>query len=136
MDNIFVNIPSFYYLAAIIVDNSYRTSLTGDRHTAVYNPEGRLFISFRYTTRESETAGDWVAWIGRWEDVVEGTEGEYRVRLMDNYVRGDCAYPGVVILPDGEIVTTTYGHWIEGESPFIVSVRLKVADIVPLGRDF
>ena len=77
-----------------------------------------------------------MAWIGRWEDIVEGTEGEYRVRLMDNYVRGDRAYPGVVILPDGEIVTTTYGHWIEGESPFIVSVRLKVADIVPLGRDF
>ena len=111
-------------------------ALTGDRHTAVYTPEGRLFISFRDTTRVSKTAGDWVAWIGRWEDIVAGTEGEYRVRLMDNHVRGDCAYPGVVIFPDGEIVTTTYGHWVEGESPFIVSVRLKVADIVPMGHDF
>jgi hypothetical protein len=48
---------------------------------------------------------------------------------MDNHKDGDCAYPGVEVLPDGTFVTTTYGHWIEGESPFIVSVRLKLSDI-------
>ena len=39
-------------------------SLTGDRHTGQYAPDGRLFISFRDTTLETETAGDWVAWVG------------------------------------------------------------------------
>lgn len=48
---------------------------------------------------------------------------------MDNHKDEDCAYPGVEVLPDGTFVTTTYGHWIEGESPFIVSVRLKLSDI-------
>ena len=104
-------------------------SLTGDRHTGVHTPDGRLFISFRDTTRESPTKGDWVAWVGTYEDIVAGREGQYRVRLMDNHVRADCAYPGVVLLPDGTIVTTTYGHWTEGEEPYVVSVRLKLEEI-------
>jgi len=61
--------------------------------------------------------------------VVDREEGQYRVRLMDNEHRWDCAYPGVEILPDGTIVTTTYGHWREGESPCIVSVRLKLEEL-------
>ena len=48
---------------------------------------------------------------------------------MDNHVRGDCAYPGVEILNDGTIVTTTYGHWTEGEEPYIVSLRLTLAEL-------
>jgi hypothetical protein len=32
-------------------------------------------------------------------------------------------------LPDGTIVTTTYGHWTAGEPPYIVSVRLKMSDL-------
>ena len=30
---------------------------------------------------------------------------------MDNKDSWDCAYPGVEVLPDGTIVSTTYGHW-------------------------
>lgn len=104
-------------------------SLTGDRHTAVYAPDGRLFISFRDKTHESPTQGDWVAWVGTWEDIVGGREGQYRVRLMDNTKSSDCAYPGVLLLPDGTIVTTTYGHWTEGESPYIATVRLKLEEL-------
>jgi len=104
-------------------------ALTGDRHQAVYAPDGRLFISFRDTTHESETQGDWVAWVGTWEDLVEGGEGEYRVRLEDNRHRWDCAYPGVVCLEDGTIVATTYGHWGEGEQPWILSVRLRLEEL-------
>ena len=104
-------------------------SLTGDRHTAVYAPDGRLFISFRDRTLESPTHGDWVAWVGTWEDIVGGREGQYRVRLMDNHRSADCAYPGVLLLPDGTIVTTTYGHWAKGESPYIATVRLKLEEL-------
>jgi len=104
-------------------------ALTGDRHTCRYAPDGRLFITFRDTTHESPTKGDWVGWVGKYEDIVNGCEGQYRVRLMDNHKAADCAYPGLELLPDGTFVTTTYGHWIEGESPFIVSVRFKLEEI-------
>jgi len=110
-------------------------ALTGDRHTAVYAPDGRLFVSFRDTTRESRTQGDWVAWVGTYDDIVYGREGQYRVRLMDNKHRWDCAYPGVVILRDGTIVTTTYGHWATGEEPYIVSVRLKLEELDALAAN-
>ena len=86
-------------------------ALTGDRHSGKYSPDGRLFISFRDTTLESPTKGDWAGWVGTYEDIVNGREGQYRVRLMDNHKSGDCAYPGVEVLPDGTFVTTTYGHW-------------------------
>ena len=104
-------------------------SLTGDRHTGIHAPDGRLFISFRDLAHESPTRGDWVAWVGTWEDLERGTEGQYRVRLMDNHVRADCAYPGVLLLPDGTIVTTTYGHWTPGAQPWIASVRLRLEEL-------
>jgi hypothetical protein len=104
-------------------------SRTGDRHTAKYAPDGRLFISFRDMTHDSPTHGDWVGWVGTYDDIVNGREGQYRVRLMDNLERYDCAYPAVEVLPDGTIVTTTYGHWAEGEEPYIVSVRFTLAEL-------
>jgi hypothetical protein len=104
-------------------------SLTGDRHTGRYTKDGRLFISFRDTTLDSKTKGDWVAWVGAYDDIVKNREGQYCVRLMKNNKAMDCAYPGVEVLPDDTIVTTTYGHWTAGESPYIVSVRLKLAEL-------
>ncbi|MEE2888227.1 MAG: GDSL-type esterase/lipase family protein [Planctomycetota bacterium] len=104
-------------------------ALTGDRHTARYAPDGRLFITFRDTTLISPTKGDWVAWVGTYDDIVQGREGQYRVRLMDNQNRWDCAYPGLELLPDGTLVTTTYGHWDKGAKPYIVSVRLKLSEL-------
>jgi len=104
-------------------------ALTGDRHQGLYAPDGRLMLSFRDTTRESLTKGDWVAWVGTYNDIVEGKEGQYRVRLMENHRGGDCAYPAVELLPDGTFVTTTYGHWTKDESPYIVSVRFKLEEI-------
>jgi hypothetical protein len=104
-------------------------ALTGDRHVAKYAPDGRLFITFRDTTLESATKGDWVAWVGTYDDIVSGREGQYRVRLMDNKDEWDCAYPGLELLPDGTFVTTTYGHWEAGAEPYIVSVRLTLAEL-------
>ena len=104
-------------------------ALTGDRHTGKYTADGRLFISFRDRTHETPTPGDWVAWVGTYDDIVNGREGQYRVRLMDNTKGADCAYPPVEVLPDDTIVTTTYGHWTKDESPYIVSVRLQLNEL-------
>ncbi len=109
-------------------------ALTGDRHVGKYAPDGRLFISFRDTTLESPTKGDWVGWVGTYDDIVKGREGQYRVRLMKNHKNdkgwdSDCAYPGVEILPNGMFVTTTYGHWSEGEPAYVVSVRLTLKEL-------
>lgn len=104
-------------------------SLTGDRHTAKYAPDGRLVISFRDTAQGSPTAGDWIAWVGRFEDLLQGGEGICRIRLGDNHHAWDCAYPGVEVLPDGTLLATTYGHWDDGKPPYIVSVRFKLEEI-------
>jgi hypothetical protein len=48
---------------------------------------------------------------------------------MDNKKDADTAYPGLELLPDGTFVTTTYGHWVEGEDPYIVSVRLRLEEL-------
>lgn len=104
-------------------------SLTGDRHTAKYAPDGRLVISFRDTAKESPTQGDWIAWVGTYSDLVHGKPGQYRVRLKDNHHKWDCAYPGVEVLTDGTFVTTTYGHWEAGQSPFILAVRFRLQEL-------
>ena len=104
-------------------------ALTGDRHTARYAPDGRLFITFRDMAHQSPTRGDWVGWVGRYEDIVERSEGQYRVRLMDNTHEWDAAYPGLELLQDGTFVATTYGHWVEGEEPFIVSIRFTMSEL-------
>lgn len=104
-------------------------ALTGDRHTAKYAPDGRLVVSFRDMAKNSPTRGDWVAWVGRFEDLLTGGEGQYRIRLMDNLVGTDCGYPGVEVLSDGTFVCTSYGHWEEGEQPYIVSVRFRLEEL-------
>ena len=104
-------------------------ALTGDRHKCCYSPDGRLVVTFRDTCLDTPTWGDWCAWVGTYENIVDGEEGQYRVRLMDNTKGGDCAYPGMELLPDGTIVATTYGHWEEGAEPFVVSVRFRLADL-------
>jgi hypothetical protein len=104
-------------------------ALTGDRHQSVYVPDGRLLVSFRDTTLESPTKGDWTAWVGTYDDIVHGCEGQYRVRLKHNFHGWDCAYPALELLPDGTIVATTYGHWTQDEPPYILSVRFKIEDL-------
>jgi hypothetical protein len=99
--------------------------LTGDRHVAIYTRSGKLFITFRDTANASPTKGDWVAWLGTWDDIAYNRPGQLRLRLMKNHKGADCAYPGLERLPDGTLVTTTYGHWIPNEPPYIVSVRLQ-----------
>ncbi|MCC6431489.1 MAG: hypothetical protein IT354_11310 [Gemmatimonadaceae bacterium] len=74
--------------------------------------------------RNSPTQGDWVAWIGEYASLFSASPRGYRVRLMDNTDSWDAAYPGLVRLSDGSVVTTTYGHWTAGAPPWIASIRL------------
>jgi hypothetical protein len=104
-------------------------ALTGDRHTAKYSPDGRLFIAFRDMAKNSPTAGDWVGWVGTYEDIARNRVGQYRIRFKDNKNPWDSTYPGVEILPDGTFVATTYGHWIEGQRPYIISIRFTLAEL-------
>jgi hypothetical protein len=106
--------------------------LNGDRHTGRYLPDGRLFISFRDVPPKgsrSPTSGDWVGWVGLYGDIISGNPGQYRLRLKENHKGSDCAYPGVEVLPDGTVVTTTYGHWTEGEAPYILNVRFRAEEL-------
>ncbi|MCK9222452.1 MAG: glycoside hydrolase [Limnochordia bacterium] len=109
-------------------------ALTGDRHVARYALDGRLVVTFRDTAKDSPTWGDWIAWVGTYDDLVHGGDGQYRVRLKDNKYDGDCAYPGLELLPDGTFVTVTYGHWIEGEEPYILAVRFRLEELDVLAR--
>ncbi|MBL8899011.1 MAG: exo-alpha-sialidase [Planctomycetes bacterium] len=104
-------------------------SLMGDRHTLRYLRDGRLLATFRDMGFDSPWKGDWVAWIGSFDDLLHGREGALRIRFLDNTNAWDCAYPGLEILPDGTIVAVTYGHWTAGEAPYIVAVRLSPEDL-------
>lgn len=109
-------------------------ALNGERHKADYAPDGRLFITFRSIERgpkaeanapEGTTGGwvseGWVAWVGTFEDLEKGGEGQYRIKLAHTYIEGqtkpeycanaDTGYCGNVVLHDGTIVTSTYGKF-------------------------
>lgn len=135
-------------------------ALTGDRHQAIYTPDGRLVISFRDNAPAltrfnrlksqctdcndkslyeqagpiSPTMGDWVAWVGTYDDLKKGMEGQYRIRLKDNTRGSDCAYPALELLPNGMIVATTYGHWDKSEDPYILCVRFTMNEIDEIAR--
>ena len=127
-------------------------SLTGDRHAPHYAPDGRLVVTFRdmvgfsfhehghpivnhpvTTLRDraySPTKGDFVAWVGTYDDIVSGREGRYRVRLLANKsAPGDTGYAGVELLPDGTFVATTYCVLEKGEKPLVISVRFRLDEL-------
>ena len=114
-------------------------TLTGDRHTGKYGPDGRLFLSYRCISPKAKAQnrpfeGDWVGWVGTWDDLIQGNSGQYFFRLKDNTKNYDTSYPGVEILPNGTFITTTYGHWIEGQSPYILSSQFQLQDLDDLAN--
>ncbi len=102
---------------------------TGDRHMPRYGPDGRLVMVFRDTCQGSPTRGDFVAWVGTWDDLAKGREGQYRVRLLNSPRKGDLGYPGLELLPGGTFVATTYAVLRKGEKNSIVSVRFTLPEI-------
>jgi len=101
-------------------------ALQGERHKAVYDPvSGKLLIVFRETTldqnkngvieRDDWVAGDWVAWVGTYDDLMAQREGEYRILLSEDWSNspksGDTGYTGIVVKEDGTFIMDSYGHW-------------------------
>lgn len=105
--------------------------LTGDRHVLKYAPDGRILAVFRdrAVSKQSTTQGDWIGWVGTYNDLVKGKKGQYRIRFKDNKHEWDCCYPGVELLPDGTFVVTTYGHWEADQEPWIISVRFTLNEL-------
>ncbi len=112
-------------------------SLTGDRHVAKYAPDGRLVVAMRDVAKSSPTFGHYVAWVGKYEDISAGREGQYRIKLLNNAMRTeadvpgkgnrDCGYSDIELLPDGTIVATTYIKYRAGkEQNSVVNTRFKL----------
>ena len=105
--------------------------LTGDRHNGVFTNDGRMVVCFRDQALNSPTKGHFVAWVGTYDDLKYGRPGQYRIKLLHHYGKsvGDCGYPGVELLPDGTIVTTTYVQYAAGpEKNSVMSVRFKLSE--------
>ncbi|GEP43617.1 FAD-dependent oxidoreductase [Brevifollis gellanilyticus] len=103
--------------------------LHGDRHKAVYTKDGRLVICFRDMGKNSPTRTHFVAWVGRYEDIISGKDAEYKVKLLHSHKGSDCGYPGVELLPDGTVVATTYIKYRPGpELNSVVSTRFTLAE--------
>jgi hypothetical protein len=103
--------------------------LHGDRHKAVYAPDGRLVVCFRDTGRDSPTKDHFVAWVGRYEDIVGGGAGQYKIKLLHSHKGSDCGYPGLELLPNGTWVATTYvKHRPGAEQHSVVSARFTLTE--------
>lgn len=135
-------------------------ALNGERHKADYTSDGRLFITFRsiergnkaslYAKAADRTKG-WmseglIAWVGTYEDLKNGTEGDYRIKLAhiyddkqtepEYYANADTGYCGNVVLSDGTIVTSSYGRYSPAEKTsdgkalktYIASKRIRLND--------
>ena len=146
-------------------------ALNGERHKADYLPDGRLFITFRSIERdpikvakyyEKKTwdwySEGWIAWVGSYEDLREGKEGDFRIKITHTYLNsqtepgitadGDTGYCGNVVLPDGTVVTSSYGvfssedkgHFDTPKGPmtrktYVASKRLRMEDVEKLLLD-
>ena len=146
------------------------SAINGERHKADYLPDGRLFITFRSIERDKKKnkmysekkfrgwySEGWIAWVGTYDDLKNGREGDYRIKVAHTYLpdqkepcitaNADTGYCGNVILPDGTAVTSSYGIFSTEEKEsgtystdkgklkrktFIVSKRINTKDVEKL----
>ena len=106
--------------------------LTGDRHEGIYLPDGRLFIAFRDQAKGSSTKGQYVAWVGTYDDLRAGKPGDCRIHILEHVGERawDTGYSGVELLPDGTILCTTY-IWYrpKDKANSVVCTRIPVSRI-------
>lgn len=138
------------------------SALNGERHKADYLPDGRLVITFRsiqrdpvknstYKEPKKEGRGwfseGWIAWVGTYDDLKNGKEGQYRIKVAHTYLpdqdkptllaNSDCGYCGNVVLADGTFVTSTYGIFTPDEKryTYIASKRIRFEDTDKLVKE-
>ncbi len=71
-----------------------------------------------------------MGWVGTYEDIANGRDGQYRVKLLHSYAGGDCGYPGLELLPDGTLVATTYIKYASGSVRHsVVSTRFRLDEL-------
>ena len=112
-------------------------ALTGDRHEGILLPDGRYVIAFRDQAVGSPTRGQYMAWVGTFDDLRQGRNGQYRIHLLHHHgLNGkfpggpwDTGYSGVELLKDGTIVCTTYSrHFDDDRQSSVVSTRFKIEE--------
>ncbi len=117
--------PAWY-----INDKEFQEQVINKLINCVYVSDGRLVIVFRDQAPGSPTRGHFVGWVGTYDDIKQGTSGQYRVKLMHNNYRADCGYPGIHCLPDGEIFALTYIKYRPGSDKHsVVGVRFRLDEI-------
>ena len=109
-------------------------SVTGHRHLAKYDDDGRIVMVFRDMARGTKTPADFVAWVGTFDDLINAKEGQYRIRLIDNSTHspdqpGNTGYAGLERLSDGTFVATTYAVVTPGDRASIVSTRFTLSEV-------
>ncbi len=144
-------------------------ALSGERFKAEYTPDGRLAIAFRSINRDTfhslrarnqfkrnryYSEGP-ILWVGTYEDLKNGTDGQYRIKLAHTYydsqkkpayiANPDTGYCGNVVLPDGTVVISNYGKFSPDETyvndkgettlkTYITSKRLRLDDVDKLAK--
>lgn len=104
-------------------------SVTMDRHQHRYAKDGRLVIVGRDVAASSPARRHFVAWVGRFEDLLEGNDGEYRVKLLPHHGGRDVEYPAIEILPDGVFVATNTVVYRPGENYSVVNTRFTLEEL-------
>lgn len=113
-------------------------ALTGDRHEGILLPDGRYLIAFRDQAVGSPTRGQFMAWIGTFDDLRSGRNGQCRIHLLKHHGRPgvwpgspiDTGYSGVERLKDGTVVCTTYSrHFDDDRQSSVVCTRFKIEEI-------
>ncbi len=133
-------------------------NLNGERHKAEYTADGRLVISFRSIVRDKTIVENSpedlifasygpVVWVGTYEDIKQGNDGQYLIKLAHTYLDGqskpqlyanaDTGYCGNVVLDDNMVVISTYGCFDSSKKTSdnseiktsIASKRFKLSDI-------
>lgn len=135
-------------------------ALNGERHKAEYTSAGRLLITFRsiergdkaqFYAKKNDRKHGWmsaglIAWVGTYEDLKNGTEGDYRIKIThiyledqnkpEYYAGSDTGYCGNVVLADDTIVICGYGKFSsdakigDGKTlkTYIASTRINLKD--------
>lgn len=132
--------------------------LTGERHKAEYDPDtGKLVITMRNISAGEDgllasnhfRSRGWVAWIGEYEDLKKGADGkgDMLVKLahtygtdgteITEYANADTGYAGLVVYPDGTVVTTSYGTFSPvgselGGKTYVMTKQFKIADLAAM----